>query len=273
MKFVIRKIIKYLILPFGILYNIFHSNNNEIIILMYHRVNDEVKKELSVREKNFRWQMDYLKRKNYLLLSMDQAFRKIKNNNIEGRYIILTFDDGYEDYLTKAFPVLNQYNFPSIIYLVPGYIDLNQVFWWDKDLGKSDLLSWQQILELKKSPIIEFGSHTLHHYDLDTLQKSQLAFEIQKSKEIIEDKLNRRVCHFSYPRGLYNKDAEEIIYKEYDTGVLIFNGIEITPSLDIKYRARLKRIPILKSDGKYLFIARIKGWLVLEEIFRKLIGK
>jgi peptidoglycan/xylan/chitin deacetylase (PgdA/CDA1 family) len=272
MKFVIRKIIKYLILPFGMLYRLFHRNKNEIIILMYHRVNYEVKKELSIKEKNFQWHMDYLKRKNYTVLSMDQAFRKIKNNNIGGRYIVLTFDDGYKDFLTNAFPILNQYNFPSILYLVPGYIEQNQVFWWDKDLGKSDLLSWQQILKLKESPLIEFGSHTLHHYDLDTLQKSQLTFEIQKSKAIIEEKLNRRVGHFSYPRGLYNKDAEEIINNIYDTGVLIFNGVEITPSLDIRYKARLKRIPILKSDGKYLFIARIKGWLILEEIFRKLIG-
>lgn len=273
MKYVIRKVFKYLLLPFGILYRIFYKNKNEIIILMYHRVNDEVKKELSVKAKNFQWQMNYLRRKNYSVLSMDQAYRKIKNNNIKGRYIVLSFDDGYEDYLIEAYPILNKYNFPSILYLVPGYIDQNQIYRWDKDLGKSDLLSWQQILILKENPLIEFGSHTLHHYDLDRLQRNQLAFEIQKSKEIIEKRLNRKICHFSYPRGLYNKDAEELIKNQYDTGVLIFKGKKITPSLDIKHRARLKRIPIQRSDGKYLFIARIKGWLVVEEILRKVRSK
>ncbi|HHT49889.1 MAG TPA: polysaccharide deacetylase family protein [Eubacteriaceae bacterium] len=272
MKFFIHKIIKYIILPFGILYRMVNRENEEIIILMYHRVNDKVKKELSVKEKDFKWQMRYLKRKGYSLLTMDEVFRKIKDNKIKGRHIVLSFDDGYEDYITNAFPILYQYGFPSILYLVPGYIDHNKVFWWDKDLGKSDLLSWQQILKLKENNLVEIGSHTQHHLDLDKLEEDQLAFEIKKSKEEIENRLNNKVCHFSYPRGIYNKVAEKIIFSHYDTGVLILNGIPITPFININYRTRLKRTPIQRSDGKILFIARIKGWLVLEEVLRKIAG-
>ena len=72
--------------------------------------------------------------------------------------------------------------------------------------------------------------------------------------------------------SIYNKVAEKIIFSHYDTGVLILNGIPITPFININYRTRLKRTPIQRSDGKILFIARIKGWLVLEEVLRKIAG-
>lgn len=258
-------------LPLGIIYRFLFSKGDEVIILMYHRVNDKVMKELSVKEKDFLWQMAYLKKKGYSVLTMDQVFKKINSNKIKGRHIVISFDDGYEDFTSKAFPILKQYGFPSILYLVPGYIEGDRDYWWDKDLGKSDLLSWKQILRLKDSQLVEFGSHTLHHLDLNRLEKDQIISEIENSKNIIEEKLNRRVRHFSYPRGIYNKEAEKIIYKKYDTGVLIFNGIPITPIMNIRYRARLKRIPIQRSDGKVLFLARIKGWLVLEELFRRII--
>lgn len=265
--------IKYLLLPFGIMYQFLFNNRNEIIILMYHRVNNDIKKELSVKKEYFQWQMNYLKRKNYSVLSMDEAYEKIKNSTIKGKHIVLSFDDGYEDYYHEAFPILLEYAFPSILYLVPGFIDSDKIFWWDEDLEKSDLLGWQQIKELGKNPLIGFGCHTMNHMDLNTLQESELENELIQSKKILEERLERKVKHFSYPRGIYSSIGEKILERNYNTGVLIFNGCKITTPFHKKDRTRLKRIPIQRSDGKFLFVARIKGWLVAEEILRKWIAK
>ena len=273
MRFIVRKIIKYFLLPFGILYQLFNGNKDEIIILMYHRIKDDIKKELSIKKNHFSWQMNYLKKNNYSVLSMSEAYEKIKNNAIKGRHMVISFDDGYQDYYSDAFPVLKQHQFPSILYLVPGYIDNDQVYWWDVDIGQSQLLSWEKIRELGGSPLIEFGSHTLNHYDLNTIKGKQLEYELQKSKDILQEKLKKPVEHFSYPRGIHHEEAEKMIKQIYDTGVLIFNGEEITPPFDIENRAILKRIPIQRSDGKYLFIARIRGWLVVEEFIRRIISK
>lgn len=253
------------------IFNIFKRDNNEIIILMYHRVNNEIKKELAVKKENFIWHMDYLKRKKYNIISMDEAYFRIRTNSINGRYLVLTFDDGYEDYYYNAFPVLKEYNFPSIIYIVPGYIETEKVFWWDRELGESRLMDWSMLIELSKSGIVDLGSHTLNHMDLDKVKGDDLIAEIRDSKKMIEEKTGCKVIHFSYPRGIYDRVSEDIIKKFYATGVVIYNGVEINKKIKDMDLIKLKRIPVQYSDGKYLFAARIKGWIKPEDMVRKFI--
>src|SRR5690554_5927907 len=119
---------------------------------MYHRVNDVVEKELSVKRSHFTWQMRYLKQKKYSIISMDQAYGMLRSNKLKGRHIVLSFDDGYRDYYQEACPILNEYQFPSILYLVPGYIHSDKVFWWDQDVGESELLSWERLKECSSNP-------------------------------------------------------------------------------------------------------------------------
>lgn len=57
----------------------------------------------------------------------------------------------------------------------------------------------------------------------------------------------------------------------YSTGVLISSGVDITDEISRDDFFRLKRAPVLQSDGKLLFVARLRGWLVLEEYIRHLI--
>lgn len=263
--------VRYLIAALGMIFNIFKKDNNEIIILMYHRVNNEIKKELAVKKENFIWHMDYLKRKKYNIISMDEAYFRIRTNSINGRYLVLTFDDGYEDYYYNAFPVLKEYNFPSIIYIVPGYIETEKVFWWDRELGESRLMAWPMLIELSKSGIVDLGSHTLNHMDLDKVKGDDLIAEIRDSKKMIEEKTGCKVIHFSYPRGIYDRVSEDIIKKFYATGVVIYNGVEINKKIKDMDLIKLKRIPVQYSDGKYLFAARIKGWIKPEDMVRKFI--
>src|SRR5690554_2452601 len=101
----------------------FIDRKDGIIILMYHRVNDGVRKELSVKRKDFLWHMNYLKKNNYSVISMGEAYERIRNNDITGKHIVLTFDDGYRDFYRDAFPIIKDHGFPSILYIVPGYIE------------------------------------------------------------------------------------------------------------------------------------------------------
>lgn len=271
LKLILVRAVRYLIAALGMILNLFKRDDNEIIILMYHRVNDDIKKELAVKKENFVWHMDYLKRKKYCVISMDEAYFRIRTNSIKGKYIILTFDDGYEDYYYNAFPVLKEYNFVSTIYIVPGYIESGRVFWWDRDLGESRLMDWSMVVELGRSGIVDIGSHTLNHLDLDKAKREDIISEIRDSKKMIENKTGCKVIHFSYPRGIYDEYAENIIRKFYATGVLIYNGVEINRKIKNRDLLKLKRIPVQNSDGKYLFAARIKGWLKAEDMIRKFI--
>lgn len=282
MKTIIIKLIKYLLLPIGFLHALFNRNNN-IVILMYHRINDSVSKELSVRRSDFIWQMNYLLRKGYKVISLDEAIRNefidSINQHICGctykkkKYIVLTFDDGYEDYYTTAFPILLHFGYPSLVFPVPGYIETGNVFRWDKDLGESRLMNWKEIKELSETDLVVFGSHSMTHPDFDKISLKQAEEELVLSRDILEEKLALRIRHFAYPRGIVDKKTLDIIKKLYQTGLSIYNGYEITGEISYSDLFQLKRIPVQRSDGRFLFGPRIKGWLVPEEWLKRLLGR
>jgi Predicted xylanase/chitin deacetylase len=272
MKLFLRKLIKYLLIPFGIIYNCFAGKEFEILILMYHRVNDGVHKEMAVKSGDFAWQMDYLHRKDYKIISMDEAAHMVENGGIKGKYIVLTFDDGYMDFYINAYPILKKYRFPSTVYLVPNFIETDKTFWWDTDKGESPLMNWYEIHQLSKAGIVDFGSHTMNHWEMNNVEGNGARYEIEESRKVIEEMTGREVKHFSYPGGFYNEDAERIIKGVYKTGVLIFKGKSIRPGFNMDSITKLKRLPVQQSDGKYLFAARINGWLIAEELIRKIMG-
>jgi peptidoglycan/xylan/chitin deacetylase (PgdA/CDA1 family) len=266
------KLMKYVLVPIGVVYSLFKKKC--VKILMYHRVNDAVHKELSVTQADFLWQMEYLKKKGWEVISLDEAVYRMKSGSIHkrNRLVVLTFDDGYEDFYINAFPVLSRYGYAAISYLVPGYIDSGDVFWWDGDLGESKLMSWEQIKVLKKSELIQFGSHTMRHIDLNLLDRWEVVEELRKSKEILQQRLAQEVRHFSYPRGIATKLSRDVAFTLYDTAVSIFNGDEILCGFDADL-LQLKRLPVQRSDGRNLFVARLNGWLNPEEWLRRLVGR
>lgn len=271
--FFIRKLIKYLLLPFGILYSLLTNEKDQIIILLYHRINDDVDKELSVNSKNFRWQMEYLNKHRYNVISMEEGLDKIKSKNIKGKNIIISFDDGYQDFYINAYPILSSLNFKCILYISPGYIESGKCYWWDKDTGKSSLLSWHQLQSLSKKDIITIGSHSMNHFDLRNLDKSELEKDLLSSKQELENKTGSCVSDFSFPQGLINEDVKCTAENIYKSGVLISNGKTITNKLKEDDIFILKRTAVQRSDGRYLFIARIKGWLTIEETSKKIIKR
>ena len=104
------------------------SKNFEIPVLMYHRIIERKEEEgiyqTYVYKKELIKQFDLLKEKNIKLIT----FTDIENGILEkdGKYAILTFDDGYLDNYTILFPLLKKYNFKAVIYPVT---DLDYNIW------------------------------------------------------------------------------------------------------------------------------------------------
>jgi peptidoglycan/xylan/chitin deacetylase (PgdA/CDA1 family) len=219
--------------------------------------------------------MEYLKRKGYIVISLDEAIEPEfpAQRKKREKYVVLTFDDGYKDFLANAYPVLLEYHYPCVVYLVPGHIETGKVFWWDKDLGESRLMNWKDVMSLQYSGIVQFGSHTMTHTDLDRPDEDEVRDELVLSKETLQKKLKIEIKHFSYPRGIVTKYARELVRTLYKTGVTIFDGKELMPddrNLDLSV---LKRLPVQRSDGRHLFRARLNNWLIAEEWLKKVMGR
>jgi peptidoglycan/xylan/chitin deacetylase (PgdA/CDA1 family) len=70
--------------------------------------------------------------------------------------------------------------------------------------NKDFYLSWSDIIELDKHPLITIGAHTLSHPVLTAIKLKDAYIEIKKSKKILETKLKHKILYFSYPYGSNN---------------------------------------------------------------------
>jgi len=135
------------------------SNNSNFgydwpLILAYHSVSEHREDALAVRLADFEYQMAWLHRHGYRSITLSQFMsQSIKKGE---RILIITFDDGYADNYTKAYPVLKRYGFVATIFLVSDYVNSDHVFSWDvpKITNQADrvfyqLLTWEQIHSAK----------------------------------------------------------------------------------------------------------------------------
>jgi peptidoglycan/xylan/chitin deacetylase (PgdA/CDA1 family) len=107
-------------------------------ILAYHRVWDEPPETfafdeelISANSEEFHRQMSWIKRDFEVLSFADLHICAQENRSWPRRALIVTFDDGYADNYTHAFPILKELNLPATIFLSTGYLHAPRLFWWD----------------------------------------------------------------------------------------------------------------------------------------------
>jgi peptidoglycan/xylan/chitin deacetylase (PgdA/CDA1 family) len=104
------------------------------VILMYHRVHDQGYGYTSrpVTRRHFARQVRYLRR-HFEVLSLDELCARLRSGSAPARdCVALTFDDGYRDNYTDAFPLLRDFHMPALVYLTTGFIGTERAFWWDR---------------------------------------------------------------------------------------------------------------------------------------------
>lgn len=178
-----KKLIFY-ILAYLHIHKIFqYWNQDKAIILMYHGVSYASSKSKCwwhMPIDKFKWQMTYLK-KNYHVISLEEYVNCIKLKKQMKKVAIITFDDGYMNNFTNAYPILKDLGLPATIFITTNYINTNNLIWHDMLF-----LYLQQIVKNKKKYCFIFD-------DLKLLINSQKSFEanidliLKKMKSINEN--------------------------------------------------------------------------------------
>jgi peptidoglycan/xylan/chitin deacetylase (PgdA/CDA1 family) len=216
-------------------------------ILAYHSINN-ANSSLRVSPKQFEEHMHYLYNKNYKVVPLKEA---LAQGRVARKTIAITFDDGYKDNYTNAFPILKKYNFPATIFLVSDYVNTNKTFWWDEQVDKnaSKLLNWPEIKEMQKNKI-DFGSHTSSHPILTKCSFKQAEKEITKSKTELNKRLGK-VDFFCYPEGKFNQQIKKIVKQHYKSA-FVTNGSD-------KDLFEIKRIGIYRHNSFFVFKLKLSG--------------
>lgn len=115
----------------------------------------------------------------------------ILKKTLSSRSVILTFDDGYEDFYSIVYPLLKKYKVKATVYVIINALD------------KPGYLTKEQVRELANSEYVEIGSHTFNHLNLKNLNEKKAIFEIVNSKRALENISGKAILSFCYPFGLY----------------------------------------------------------------------
>lgn len=114
-----------------------------LTVFVAHRIIDENEKSTidslylnwgqGLSKTEFERRIKYLKSR-YRVVSLEQAVGYLTKKKLSGRYVVLTFDDGYEDLYKVVFPILKGYGLPATFFLTTGVIETNEVLWFDEIL-------------------------------------------------------------------------------------------------------------------------------------------
>ena len=171
--------------------------------LMYHSVSaiGGPLGDLAVPPKRLAEQLTALTAAGYRLVGLTEAL-DLRERGTTDRLLAVTFDDGYRNFLTEGVPALAAAGAGATLYASVGHLG-GYAGWlgrWAPDFGK--LLTWDELAEVADAGI-EIGNHGLIHHPLDVLPPAQLLDETVRSKDELEQRLQRRVRGFAYPHG-YN---------------------------------------------------------------------
>jgi len=254
-------IILFCVIVFAGGWAIFLSHEYVAPILMYHSVTPDAQPQnrLAVSVKAFEHQMHFLRAHHYTILPLSTLARLIsENKKLPPRTITVTFDDGYKDNYTYAFPVLRKYNIPATIFLIVNEIERPE----------GDRLSWLNIRIMQASGLITFGSHTLTHpYLTEITSEAILKKEIFDSKKILEERLGRKVDIFCYPNGSFNKKIRQLVIDAGYTLAMVTNPGKEYADNDLFL---LKRLRISEnSSNMFIFAVETSGYYTFVKEYKK----
>jgi peptidoglycan/xylan/chitin deacetylase (PgdA/CDA1 family) len=262
---------------------------------MLHRVVEQrsilqANRDLEITPAFFETIINQYLNRGYEFVSLDDISEILaKNQSKSGKFVALTFDDGYIDNYEIAFPILKKYKIPFAIYLTTDFPDGKANLWWYKleyiilnnvqiklsdnsiyscstldeknttflelrkkfqilnkenfesefnhlfskndsefnDKLNNQVLKWDHLKELADCKNCTIGSHTVSHRVLTNLNSAEIHEEIGNARQIIKDRLNIKINHFSYPFGIWNNDIEKYLLQHgYKTATTV-NASEV----------------------------------------------
>lgn len=174
-------------------------------ILLYHRIS-KVSADptlLCVTPECFESHLKFLK-EHYDVIPLSVLSERLMAGTLKGNEAAVTFDDGYNDNLINALPLLEKYNVPSTIFITTGSLGERASFEWDmgyKELDRAIFLNEKEIILLANHPLIEIGAHTVTHPSLANIPPERQKEEIIESRAVLERITGKNIKSFAYPFG------------------------------------------------------------------------
>ena len=226
-----------------------------VMVLNYHKVVDE-HMSLSVPLADFEQHMKWLKEYGYTSITPEELYEFIVNGSeLPEKPVLITFDDGYKDNYTNAYPIMKKYGFKGTIFVVTGFLGVYDNY-----------MTWEQAKELADNGF-SIESHTYSHKSMTEASDEEISKELTKSRDTIKNKLGIDADFMAYPTGTYNLHIAELVQKAGYKGAFTIKYDNVSRESNVY---ALERVPIFHTENtnkdfleriQYLPLLYKYGWV------------
>jgi peptidoglycan/xylan/chitin deacetylase (PgdA/CDA1 family) len=196
-----------------LLFFFYQHINKEVPILMYHRIATIPNDRNTVSPAMFEQQLQYLKKHGYTTISLQDLYHHFTTQSpLPPKSIILTFDDGYEDNLTNALPLLRKYGMIATVCIISNWIGKENDWEHYKDKPHCRTMDLAQLQEWLQQGM-SICAHTANHPFLSRLNNEEILYELSNCKSTLEEHLHIPIDFLCYPYGDFD-DRVKLIAKQ-----------------------------------------------------------
>lgn len=224
----------------------------KVIVLNYHKV-DNMNHSLSVQPPDFEQQMAFLKNNGYHAITPHEMYMAFTDGApLPTNPVLITFDDGYADNYTNAYPILKKYGMKAAIFVITSL------------MGHPGYMTWGQAAEMEASGVVSIESHTVTHGSLTDLTDEQIRRELTEAKHDIEQRLGKEVEFLAYPTGAYNLHIASLVQEAGYKGAFTVRYGNMDRSANFY---AIERVPIFHTPDTFAsFLERLKFVPLFERI-------
>jgi peptidoglycan/xylan/chitin deacetylase (PgdA/CDA1 family) len=185
-----------------------------LAVLAFHSISSEPG-PTSIDAATFRMHLDVLVESGFASMSCGE-FLDWHDGRVQDatKRVLITFDDGFADFATAAFPLLRERALSAIVFLPTGKLGQRED-WRGANASPRALMSWSTVSELARAGV-EFGGHGVTHADLTRLSAERCRDEIERSAQDLADRLGTRPRSFAPPYGHVTRSVLADLARTYE---------------------------------------------------------
>jgi len=169
-----------------------------IIVLMYHRFEENKYPSTNIKIADFVKQIDLIKKKDFKFVNPNDFDNALLNQKKEKK-ILLTIDDAFKSFYDNAWPILKKNEIPFILFVNT------------REIGSYGYMNWAQINEISKEKFVHIGNHSFSHEYLVDKKNEEIINDINRAITDFKNNLGYNSVFFSYPFGEYSNNFKNIV--------------------------------------------------------------
>jgi len=169
-----------------------------IIVLMYHRFEENKYPSTNIRMVDFIKHINLIKKNNFIFVDANNFESNLLNLKKEQK-ILLTIDDAFKSFYDQAWPILKNSKIPFILFVNT------------REVGSNGYMTWDQIKEISKEKFAHIGNHSYSHDYLVDKGEEEITNDINLAIADFKKNLGYNSPFFSYPFGEYSNSFKSIV--------------------------------------------------------------